>query len=41
MLELYDDSKIITKNYLWLKIYVIGCKLSIHPTQKAAKNTCL
>jgi len=34
MLELDDESKII-KNYKWLKKYVLGCKLSVHPTQSS------
>jgi len=38
MLELQYESKIIFKNYLWLKKYVLGCKRSVHPTQEAAKN---
>ena len=38
MLELDDESKIIKKNYYWLKKYVLGCKLSVHPTQEAANN---
>jgi len=36
MLELDDESKII-KSYYWLKKYVLGCKLTVHPTQEAAK----
>jgi len=35
MLELDDKSKII-KN-----CYVLGCKLSVHPNQEAAKNIFL
>jgi len=32
MLELKYESKIIFKNYLWLKKYVLGCKRSVPST---------
>jgi len=41
MLGLNDESKMVKKNYKWLKEYVLGCKLSVCTTQEAAKNIFL
>jgi len=40
MLELDNESKII-KNYLWLKIYVLGCLLGWMDGKFAAKKVSL
>ena len=38
MLELKYESKIIFKNYLWLKKYVLGCKRSVPSTRRQILN---